>query len=275
MHMPSLSPPLSLFLSLIYEIKHHFQADLTAPRRFTEAEIRADISKYERKKITLKQTKWKWKGPFTQFFRDERKEEFNVREQAWHDTHHCYSVVIGDFLGLATNSGQMAFGPKRKAAERNILGRFKNVAKKRGEQPPWSNSKKGTADVNRVISETRTVIGEPELKPIDEWMKMAEKIKLAGPRGRWLFSIMDMNSEYKIKYIAALDVLYRMKQRPSLIPAARKAVLEDLVETFAWFELKLPLFWCTITKHNLWTNSSEQLSKLGSLYISYLYILYI
>jgi len=170
--------------------------------------------------------------------------------------------VIADFLGLATNSGQMAFGPKRKAAERTILGRFMNVAKKRGERPPWSNSKQRIKDVNQIISKTRTVIGEPELKELDEWMKMAEKIKLAGPRGRWLFSIMDMDGEYKMQFIAALDVLYRMKQRPSLIPAARKVVLEDLVETFAWLELKLPLYWCTMTKHNLWTNSSEQLSKL-------------
>jgi hypothetical protein len=148
-------------------------------------------------------------GPFTEFFGDEGP---NPITQSHYDMHHCYSNVIGDIVKLMTNSGNMQFTPKQIKREQQKLHRFTKKWK-RGERPPWSASQPHIDKVNLYISTLAFPNGEPVLKPLGDWFKMAELIKLAGPRGRWLVSIMDMEEDYKEKFITALDLLGKIKQK--------------------------------------------------------------
>lgn len=42
------------------------------------------------------------------------------------------------------------------------------------------------------------------------------------------------------------------------------SIKKDLVETFAWFEFKFPLYWCVITHHMLWECIVTQLELIGA-----------
>ena len=204
---------------------------------------------------------WKYKDPFTEVLGG----EFNVINQSFHDLHHCFSVVIADILGLVSNSGQMKFSRFRKDIESKKLLRFVDARyRTRNERLPWACSSTRLAQVNRIIESVRFPSGQEEMKPVGEYMKMAQKIKLAGPRGRWLLSIMDMDSDYKEKFIAVLDIMHELRQKPPLTETRKEELKIHIPETFAWLEWKLPSYWCTITKHMFWENFLCQLCEIGS-----------
>jgi hypothetical protein len=97
--------------------------------------------------------------------------------------------------------------------------------------------------INVAISNIRWPVKDVGLGHLGKWLKMAEKMKFAGPVGRWVLSLLDLDEQYREKFMDALEVMHAMQAKIPLAPT-KAALKTKMVETFAWLEWKLPLYWC-------------------------------
>lgn len=94
-------------------------------------------------------------------------------------------------------------------------------------------------------------------------MKIAEAMGFLGDPGCYAISHLDMDPEYKRMFINLFRAASRLLVK---VPEDEKSAQEThaaLVHALAELEVRMPLYWCTITRHFL-LHASEKLKEFGS-----------
>jgi len=251
------------------------------PDRMTERKANGDARAVQTGEKLEIDAWWKKKSVYSNYFK-KIGVPMPVFLKAFYDLHHGMANVVEDCINIVINKANstMYFSQSRLKSEQDNLGRFLDFNLKSKRKKPWQSSKKILAQVNKLVMSIRWPLGSSDIRDIREWMRMSEKLKLAGPRGRWLFSLLDIDAEYRDHFIEALDIIWALKKREH--HKDEEAEIERrMVQTFAWYvyfhaffscfvftlfscllfvhicmylyrlEVHLPLIWCTITKHML------------------------
>jgi hypothetical protein len=222
-----------------------------APARLTPAKVAADVKALKRKTKEAKDCVWKKDNVWQEQF----GRQFNIIAKSWYDVHHGTVNVLKDLINLICGLKNMVFTLPRIKKEVQMLGRFKEYAptkKKKALKIPWRCSEKTMLKLNIFIVRIRWPTNDPGMKPLGEWNKMAEYLALGGTRGRWLIANMKIpGKDYREKFMDVLEIVACMKQKCHT-DEEKIALPTKLIQTFAWLEWKLPIFWQTITKHLFW-----------------------
>ena len=92
--------------------------------------------------------------------------------------------------------------------------------------------------------------------------KMTESIWHLSDAGLYILSLTDITEEYKGYFVRAIQALRQLLDKVHL-PHHWDLIHKEIAEALATLEIKLPLFWCTATRHHL-LHAVEKIKFHGS-----------
>lgn len=166
-------------------------------------------------------------------------------ERACNGPAHSISNITEAIFNLVTGNKPMHFSKPRRAFE---LGR--QPPRVYGTRPPWQASKPRVKDLETIMQSLKLPVGWPPLPAsLDalSTMKLEQALAFAGDMGKYLLSLLDIDTLIHKHLQDYLSVLKDCQQKTPIIPL--KDIKKRLHETAACVEAILPAFWNTSTKH--------------------------
>jgi hypothetical protein len=78
---------------------------------------------------------------------------------------------------------------------------------------------------------------------------MSEKMQLGSDIGKYILGLMDMEPEYQEYFITFVDCCDKLQEKKTMSEQEQYTLSRKLIRTLAWFEFRLPLYWCSMVRH--------------------------
>ena len=94
-------------------------------------------------------------------------------------------------------------------------------------------------------------------------LKIAESLAFCGDRGVYLTALLDMEPVYRDMIIELLKICCELMKKTTSIPRELAALQKRFVIVLTKFEIALPVYWNTSTRHWL-LHIADAIKKMGS-----------
>jgi hypothetical protein len=116
---------------------------------------------------------------------------------------------------------------------------------------PWVATPQNLCEVDDLLHTLKVPSDWPSIQDAltsTSTLKIAEALALAGDIGQYVVSQLDIDPEYRSLFVRSLKALSGLLQK---VPTNLNAVQQELVLILAELECKMPLHWCSSTRHFL------------------------
>ena len=94
-------------------------------------------------------------------------------------------------------------------------------------------------------------------------LKIAESLAFCGDRGVYLIALLDIEPVYRDMIIELLKICCELMKKTTSIPRELAALQKRFVIVLTKFEIALPVYWNTSTRHWL-LHIADAIKKMGS-----------
>lgn len=183
-------------------------------------------------------------------------EAFDKVKRTGCDPAHAIAHLSIELLCLILNSGSMVCKPAKIKYEQEELGRFLDIKVNETtcSSVPWHATKQSVLAMTELLAQQALRVPKDwpsvsECLAAPKKMKLAEAIALCGPIGCYVVDKLDLDPDYRKIFVDTLRAAspLLLKVQPDM--TRQQEAQRSLERALAELEIKLPLFWCSVTRH--------------------------